>query len=776
MASGSRIKGITIEIDGATTGLQKSLESVTKESMKIQNELKDVERLLKFDPGNVEALAQKQNLLAKQIENTSSKLNQLKEAEQQVEAQFKSGDIGESQYRAFRREISFTETELGKLKQSIAKVDDGSAIKNIKQDLSKIPVEANKAQESVKGLSGELTNLVAGAAAGVGIGKVVEEAFNTSSLNTQIDISFNVPEESVQSVKNAISTVETYGVDAEAALEGVRRQWALNKNASDESNAAVVIGAATIVAAYGDVDFTELIQETNELSKTLGISNEDALSLTYSLLKVGFPPDQLDIIGEYGTQLHNAGYNAQEIQAIMAAGVETGTWNIDVLLDGLKEGRIVLAEFGQGVDKTTTELIQGTSISADQLKAWGKSVANGGEEGKKAMTAVATAIAGIDDKTKQNAVGVKIFGTLWEENGTKITDTILGMNDNLTTAEENQNDLNAATDAINSDPAIQMATAISNLQTAMAPLLIKITELVTWFLNLDGGVKTVILTIGAIVIAIGGFLIIAGQMSIGIAAMTGAMQALTIATIANKFETIAIAALYAKDFILSVINGTAALVVQAGQWALNTIAIGANAIATGASTLATGAWSVVCGIATAATWLGTAAMTAFNLVMTLNPIGLVVIALAALGLAIAAVVIYWEEICEWISKAWDWLTKWNGTEADDKNVNVETTYSSSGVPSSPTPSGNNGIPGFAVGTRYLPQDMLIQAHKGEMIVPKSENPYANSGKGQTMPSGRTQTIIVPVTLDGMNIATVTAPYSNKIQGSNLAFSGRSSGL
>lgn len=43
------------------------------------------------------------------------------------------------------------------------------------------------------------------------------------------------------------------------------------------------------------------------------------------------------------------------------------------------------------------------------------------------------------------------------------------------------------------------------------------------------------------------------------------------------------------------------------------------------------------------------------------------------------------------------------------------------------------IPGFAVGTKYLPKDMLIQAHEGEMIVPKSENPYANSG-GNVLPS------------------------------------------
>ena len=115
------------------------------------------------------------------------------------------------------------------------------------------------------------------------------------------------------------------------------------------------------------MDFTELIQETNELSKTLGISNEDALALTYSLSKTGFPPDQLDIITEYGSQLHNAGYNAQEIQGIMAAGVETGTWNIDVLLDGLKEGRIVMAEFGQGVDEATGALFEGIGVSGGDI-------------------------------------------------------------------------------------------------------------------------------------------------------------------------------------------------------------------------------------------------------------------------------------------------------------------------------------------------------------------------------------------------------------------------
>ncbi|NOW86780.1 phage-related minor tail protein [Clostridium beijerinckii] len=472
----SRIKGITIELDGEVTGLQKALADVTKQSIDIQKELKDVDRLLKFDPSNVEAMAQKQKLLASQIEVTSEKLSRLKAVEEQVNEQFSKGEIGEAQFRAFRREIEYTEGSLDKLKSSLAKIDDVGSVEKVKTNLSEIPEESEKAEGSIKELGGELTELLAGAAAVEGINELMEKAFEASSTNTKISISMELDEGSQQAVKNAISSVTAYGVDAEAALEGVRRQWALNKDASDESNAAVVKAAATITAAYGDIDFTELIQESNELSKSLNISNEDAMGLVYSLLKMGFPPDQLDVITEYGSQLSRAGYNAQEIQGIMAAGVKAGSWNIDVLLDGLKEGRIRLAEFGQGVSDATAGLLEGTNISATQLQGWGKAVAAGGETGKKAMSDVAAAVASIDDKTKQNALGVAIFGTQWEENGTKITDTILGMNDNLMTAEANQNNLNAAIQDLNADPAIKMQEAINSLTTALTPLLLGLAQ------------------------------------------------------------------------------------------------------------------------------------------------------------------------------------------------------------------------------------------------------------------------------------------------------------
>jgi phage-related minor tail protein len=502
MASG-RIKGITIQIDGSTKGLDKALQGVNKRSIDLQKELKDVERLLKFDPGNVEALAQKQRLLTQQIENTADKLDQLKNAQSQVEAQFKNGDIGESQYMAFRREIEFTEGSLNKLKQAISQVDDGSSLSGVKQDLSKVSKEAEDAEDAIGELGGELKNVVAGALAGGGIAAVVEKALDTSSLNTKIDISMNVPESSMASVKDAINTVESYGVDAEAALEGVRRQWSLNKNASDETNAAVVNGAATIVATYAGIDFTELIQETNEISKSLGISNEEALGLTNSLLKAGFPPEQLDIISEYGTQLQMAGYSAEEIQAIFAAGVDTGTWNIDNLLDGIKEGRIKVAEFGQEVPKAMQELLSGTDISAKQMQEWGNAVAKGGEGGSKAMQEIAKELQGIDDETKKNALGVQIFGTIYEDQGQNIIDTLLNAKGATVNLKDGQDQLNDATSKLNADPAIKMKQAISDLNVALGPLLSVVADFVAGIAQWISNNPQLAATIAAVVTALG---------------------------------------------------------------------------------------------------------------------------------------------------------------------------------------------------------------------------------------------------------------------------------
>ena len=95
------IRGITIDIGGNTQGLDKALQGVNKQTKSLQSELKAVERGLKLDPGNVELVRQKQELLTASISTTSERLQVLKGAQAQVQAQFDSGDLGVEEYRAF---------------------------------------------------------------------------------------------------------------------------------------------------------------------------------------------------------------------------------------------------------------------------------------------------------------------------------------------------------------------------------------------------------------------------------------------------------------------------------------------------------------------------------------------------------------------------------------------------------------------------------------------------------------------------------------------------
>lgn len=116
-----RIKGITIEIGGDTTGLDKALKDTNKNIKSTQDQLKDVERLLKLDPSNTELLSQKQKLLAQAVSETKDKLATLKDAEKQAQQQFAEGKISQEQYDGLQREIVETEQKLKALESQAEK-------------------------------------------------------------------------------------------------------------------------------------------------------------------------------------------------------------------------------------------------------------------------------------------------------------------------------------------------------------------------------------------------------------------------------------------------------------------------------------------------------------------------------------------------------------------------------------------------------------------------------------------------------------------------------
>ncbi len=113
----SRIKGITVEIGGDTTKLQTTLKGVNTEIKNTQSQLRDVEKLLKLDPGNTELLAQKHKLLGDAFGSTKEKLETLKTAAEQANTALANGDISQAQYDALQREIIETEQALERLEQ-----------------------------------------------------------------------------------------------------------------------------------------------------------------------------------------------------------------------------------------------------------------------------------------------------------------------------------------------------------------------------------------------------------------------------------------------------------------------------------------------------------------------------------------------------------------------------------------------------------------------------------------------------------------------------------
>lgn len=117
----SRIQGITVEIGGDTTKLSTALSKVNKEIRDTQSQLKDVNKLLKLDPGNTDLMAQKQKLLTQAISETKEKLDALKLAGQQANEALAKGEISQSQYDALQREIVETEKALEELEKQADK-------------------------------------------------------------------------------------------------------------------------------------------------------------------------------------------------------------------------------------------------------------------------------------------------------------------------------------------------------------------------------------------------------------------------------------------------------------------------------------------------------------------------------------------------------------------------------------------------------------------------------------------------------------------------------
>ena len=270
--SRNQIKGITVEIGGDTTGLGKALESVNKKSDDLSNELGEINRLLKFNPGSAELLTQKQKVLADTVENTAEKLKTLKEAEKQVQKQFERNEVSQAQVRALQREIVATESKLQHYTAEAKKAADAT---------DNLGVEAGETGGSFEGMGGKL-----GSVAKVGFSAVVAGA--TAAVGALVATAEATREYRTEMGK-LTTAFETVGHRTEIATEAYKRLYGIIGETDQSVEAAQQIAllaeseedvvqwadlGAGVVARFGDAlqpeTFFEAANETIKLGEATG--------------------------------------------------------------------------------------------------------------------------------------------------------------------------------------------------------------------------------------------------------------------------------------------------------------------------------------------------------------------------------------------------------------------------------------------------------------------------------------------------------------------------
>ena len=220
----NKILGITVDIEGKTSGLTKSLQDANNSISKTTAALKDVDKALKLDPTNVELLAQKEALLNKQIEQTSDKLDIMKQVAEDANAALERGDITEEQYASLTAEIVKTEASLTDLE-----------------------TEANSS------------------------GDALDDAGNSA------EDAGDKAEDSGDKFEGLGKAAETAGKVASAAMKAV---------VTTSAAVGAAIAGATVAAGKGltsaTVDTAGLADELNTLSKTTGLSTKTLQELNYA--------------------------------------------------------------------------------------------------------------------------------------------------------------------------------------------------------------------------------------------------------------------------------------------------------------------------------------------------------------------------------------------------------------------------------------------------------------------------------------------------------------
>lgn len=471
----SKIKGITIELGGDTTKLDKALEGSEKQSKNLQGELRGINTLLKFDPSSVELITQKQQVLSEAIETTKSKLKTLEQAQVQVQQQFEKGDITTEQYRSFQREIVSTQKKLSDLENQQEQLN--SVLNQAESAYSSLTNKISSQENELSSLKKEYTNVI------LEYGETSKEAQDLAKKITDLSSELNDNKSRLKNAENAAEDLSKSLKEANDSAKDTDGYTMAKDVLSDlASNViqGVIDGFGNVISALGELpaateEYRSMMAKLEGSTKTFGYS-------------VDFSREQFDNFYSY------LGDNQMATNAITnLMGIGTSTESVSKLAEGAigvwasYGDSIPIESLTEAINETITvgkvtgtmaDSINWAKVSQDELKT----ALSGNSEAQKAFNAALAegeavedafnaALATTTDSQERADIVAQFLNATYGESK-KTYDEMTGSIQNSKNAENELQETQAKL-AESIEP---MQTAFTNLKTQALELVLPIVE------------------------------------------------------------------------------------------------------------------------------------------------------------------------------------------------------------------------------------------------------------------------------------------------------------
>lgn len=587
---GKRVKGITIELNGDATGLDKALKGVEGTLKKTEISLKDVTKLLKLDPKNTVLLKQKHDLLQKSIVETKNKLKQLNEANKQVSASYKNYDKWKAAYEPIKAETDQTKKKIEELKASMSKLEKGGKIDT--DEYKKLQAEVDESSNHLKELKEQA--------------KAVDEEFGKPISPEK----YNALQREIAETKQHLKELEKTSGSASAAMEKIsksaekfgKKTEQIGKKMMPVTAGVTAIGTASVVTANNFEDAMsqaagaldkpmEQMGELRDLAIQMGqetiFSATEAGNAITELAKGGLSEGQIQAgalqtamdlaaasgmslgdatnvvvqtMGAFGIEANNSAEAANalagaaaasstdvqpltEALAQCSAGAKNAGWSVQettAVLGKFADAGITGSDAGTSLKTMLQRLSAPTDKAATMIENLGIQTrdSNGNMLGASEMAEeLQNKLGGLDAATRDAALQT-IFGS----DAMRAAIILTGSGaEGLEKYEKATNDQEAAQRMANSQMgegsrAIEelkgsLETASIIIGDTLAPIIQKVAEIITNLVNkftsLPQGMQTTIIAIAGIVAAVGPLLILIGKMSLGVSAVAKAFSKMT---------------------------------------------------------------------------------------------------------------------------------------------------------------------------------------------------------------------------------------------------------